>query len=75
MWENSEGGRRRKPMGQNEQVPSKMGGGYQIDQVVDRLQEGRFRKTEKSQLFQSLEASFPLLSLFNSSSLLIKIHS
>lgn len=35
------------------------------DQVADRLQEGRFGKTEKSQLFQSLEASFPLLSLLN----------
>lgn len=53
-------------MGQNGQVPSKMGvmrwipnrsGGRQ-------LQEGRFRRTEKSQPFQSLEASFPLLSLF-----------
>lgn len=50
-------------------------GGYQIDQVVDRLQKGRFRKTEKPQPFQSLEASFPLLSLLNSFSLLIKIYS
>lgn len=59
---------RRKPTGQNEQVPSKMGVMRWVpnrDQVADRLQEGRFGKTEKSQLFQSLEASFPLLSLLN----------
>ena len=63
MWDDLEGGGRRKPLGPNGQVPFKRAVTRQRPKVVGRPQEGRVRKTEKPEPLQSVKASCPLPSL------------